>query len=57
VCIPWTERWALDRDLFAATVELRARLGIRDLYVFGTAGEGFADWLAATHPRWLPEAG
>lgn len=42
VCIPWTASWELDRELFMETVELHVRLGIRDLYVFGTAGEGFA---------------
>ncbi len=42
VCIPWTARLELDRDLFAETVALHAGLGIRDLYVFGTAGEGYA---------------
>jgi dihydrodipicolinate synthase/N-acetylneuraminate lyase len=42
VCIPWTEGWELDRERFTQTVELHVRRGLRDLYVFGTAGEGYA---------------
>jgi dihydrodipicolinate synthase/N-acetylneuraminate lyase len=41
-CVPWDERWELEEDLFRETVRLLADRGFRDLYVFGTAGEGHA---------------
>jgi dihydrodipicolinate synthase/N-acetylneuraminate lyase len=42
VCVPWTDRWELDEDRFRAAVRERLAGGIRHLYVFGTAGEGYA---------------
>jgi dihydrodipicolinate synthase/N-acetylneuraminate lyase len=42
ICIPWTTRHELDVELLHETVASHAGLGIRDLYVFGTAGEGYA---------------
>lgn len=42
VCIPWTDEGAFDGELFAAVVRARLAGGIRHLYVFGTAGEGYA---------------
>ncbi len=41
-CIPWTATWQVDAPLFRESVAHRVALGIRDLYVFGTAGEGYA---------------
>ncbi len=41
-CVPWTADWEVDEQLFRASVRRRVALGIRDLYVFGTAGEGYA---------------
>ncbi len=41
-CIPWTADWQLDEPRFRASIRRRVALGIRDLYVFGTAGEGYA---------------
>ncbi len=41
-CIPWTADWEVDEPLFRASIRQRVALGIRDLYVFGTAGEGYA---------------
>jgi dihydrodipicolinate synthase/N-acetylneuraminate lyase len=42
VVVPWTERFELDEDLFAHEVGVLQAAAYRDLYVFGTAGEGYA---------------
>lgn len=42
VVVPWTERFELDEDLFVHEVSVLQAAGYRDLYVFGTAGEGYA---------------
>ena len=42
VCIPWTAEGRLDAELFRSMVRARLAGGIRHLYVFGTAGEGYA---------------
>jgi len=42
ICVPWTSGHELDSDLFHETVSSHVGMGIRDLYVFGTAGEGHA---------------
>jgi dihydrodipicolinate synthase/N-acetylneuraminate lyase len=42
VCIPWTEDLRIDAPVFQETVRGRLRNGIRHLYLFGTAGEGYA---------------
>lgn len=42
VCLPWTERHELDEQLFRETIEDHVARGLRDLYTFGTAGEGYA---------------
>jgi dihydrodipicolinate synthase/N-acetylneuraminate lyase len=41
-CIPWNEDWSLAEEIFRR--EIRNLLGnlTRDLYLFGTAGEGYA---------------
>jgi dihydrodipicolinate synthase/N-acetylneuraminate lyase len=40
--VPWTEDWRFDARLFRREVELLLASGLRNLYVFGTAGEGYA---------------
>ncbi len=42
VCLPWTEDGSLDEALFRRTVAALVQAGLPDLYVFGTAGEGYA---------------
>jgi len=42
VCVPWTPGWTVDEGLLRESIQRRVALGIRDLYVFGTAGEGYA---------------
>jgi dihydrodipicolinate synthase/N-acetylneuraminate lyase len=41
-CVPWDERGELLEDVFRASIATLAGHGFRDLYVFGTAGEGHA---------------
>ncbi len=41
-CVPWTEDCSLDVELFRAGVRRQITAGVKDLYVFGTAGEGYA---------------
>lgn len=41
-CVPWDADGALEEDLFRAGVSGLVEKGLRDLYVFGTAGEGYA---------------
>jgi dihydrodipicolinate synthase/N-acetylneuraminate lyase len=40
--VPWTEQWTLDERLFRRELELMLADGHRHLYIFGTAGEGYA---------------
>lgn len=40
--VPWTEGWELDEDLFRHQVSSLLASGYRDIYLFGTAGEGYA---------------
>ena len=40
--VPWTERLAFDEKAFRAEVRDIARVLTRELYIFGTAGEGYA---------------
>ncbi len=42
VCVPWRADWSLDEDLFRAQMRGLIGQGMKDLYVFGTAGEGYA---------------
>jgi dihydrodipicolinate synthase/N-acetylneuraminate lyase len=42
VCIPWDETGDVLEDVFRDQVRLHLRAGVRNLYVFGTAGEGYA---------------
>jgi dihydrodipicolinate synthase/N-acetylneuraminate lyase len=42
VCLPWDERGEIVDEAFRAQVRLHLAAGIKDLYIFGTAGEGYA---------------
>ncbi|MDP1591404.1 MAG: dihydrodipicolinate synthase family protein, partial [Prosthecobacter sp.] len=41
-CVPWSERFEFEEDIFRRSVRHQIANGIRDLYIFGTAGEGYA---------------
>jgi len=41
-CVPWSERFDFEVDTFRRSVRHQIASGIRDLYLFGTAGEGYA---------------
>lgn len=41
-CVPWTETGALDQTLFVKSIHYWIQEGLVDLYIFGTAGEGYA---------------
>lgn len=41
-CVPWNERFEFEEDIFRRSVRHQIASGIRDLYIFGTAGEGYA---------------
>jgi 4-hydroxy-tetrahydrodipicolinate synthase len=40
--IPWTDRYTLDEGLYRDQIRRLLQAGFRHLYVFGTAGEGYA---------------
>ena len=40
--VPWTEQFTLDEELFRDEVRTLLQANYRHLYVFGTAGEGYA---------------
>jgi dihydrodipicolinate synthase/N-acetylneuraminate lyase len=42
VCLPWRDDGALDEPLFRRTIGNLVAAGLPDLYIFGTAGEGYA---------------
>ena len=42
VCLPWAADGSLIEDIFRDQVRLHLAAGVRHLYVFGTAGEGYA---------------
>jgi len=42
VCVPWNEDFSFAEELFRWQARHLVRHGIRDLYIFGTAGEGYA---------------
>ena len=42
VGLPWSETWEFQEDLFRDEVRAHLEAGIRHLYIFGTAGEGYA---------------
>lgn len=41
-CVPWREDFTFAVDIFRRSVRHLIAQGIRDLYIFGTAGEGYA---------------
>jgi 4-hydroxy-tetrahydrodipicolinate synthase len=41
-CVPWNERFEFEEETFRRSVRHQIACGIRDLYIFGTAGEGYA---------------
>jgi dihydrodipicolinate synthase/N-acetylneuraminate lyase len=41
-CVPWTEDHEVDEAIFRGSIGTLVGHGLRDLYVFGTAGEGYA---------------
>ncbi len=41
-CVPWREDFTFAEDIFRRSVSNLIAQGIRDLYIFGTAGEGYA---------------
>lgn len=41
-CVPWNEHFEFEEDLFRRNVRHQIAGGIPDLYIFGTAGEGYA---------------
>lgn len=42
VCLPWQSDGRLDEVIFRRTIRNLVEAGLPDLYVFGTAGEGYA---------------
>src|SRR5205823_936299 len=42
VCIPWSEHGQILEDVFREQVALHLKAGVKHIYVFGTAGEGYA---------------
>jgi dihydrodipicolinate synthase/N-acetylneuraminate lyase len=41
-CVPWNEDFTFAEEIFRRQVRHQLANGIRDLYIFGTAGEGYA---------------
>lgn len=41
-CVPWDARFQFMEEVFRRSVRHQIASGIRDLYIFGTAGEGYA---------------
>ena len=41
-CVPWDEDCGFAEEVFRRQVRRLIAHGIRDLYIFGTAGEGYA---------------
>lgn len=41
-CVPWTETYQFDEGLFRRQVAYLCDQGIRSIYLYGTAGEGYA---------------
>ena len=42
VCVPWHDDDTVDVPTFRASIRTLVTAGMRDLYIFGTAGEGHA---------------
>jgi len=41
-CVPWTEDFRFDETMFRKEVSMLCDTGIRSIYLFGTAGEGYS---------------
>ena len=41
-CVPWTEDFQLDVPVFRKGIRLLCENGAESIYLFGTAGEGYA---------------
>ncbi|MEQ1751983.1 MAG: dihydrodipicolinate synthase family protein [Prosthecobacter sp.] len=41
-CVPWNEHFEFEEEIFRRSVRYQITRGIHDLYIFGTAGEGYA---------------
>lgn len=41
-CVPWSGTFDFEEDIFRRSVRHQISSGIHDLYIFGTAGEGYA---------------
>jgi dihydrodipicolinate synthase/N-acetylneuraminate lyase len=41
-CVPWNEHFDFEEKIFRRSVRHQIASGISDLYIFGTAGEGYA---------------
>jgi dihydrodipicolinate synthase/N-acetylneuraminate lyase len=41
-CIPWAESYAFDEEVFRRSLRGLLKKGLRHIYLFGTAGEGYA---------------
>lgn len=41
-CVPWTESYQFDEDAFRSHVRVLIGSGLKHIYLFGTAGEGYA---------------
>ena len=41
-CVPWDENYVFAEAIFRRSIRGQIAHGIRDLYIFGTAGEGYA---------------
>lgn len=42
VCIPWLEDYSFDEAMFRQEIRFLVESGLNHLYIFGTAGEGYA---------------
>jgi dihydrodipicolinate synthase/N-acetylneuraminate lyase len=42
VCTPWNQDFSLNEEMFREEIRYLVKSGLRDLYIFGTAGEGYA---------------
>lgn len=41
-CIPWTEDYCFDEQMFRQEVDLLCDNGLKNIYLYGTAGEGYS---------------
>ncbi|NJD02998.1 MAG: hypothetical protein FIA99_10490, partial [Ruminiclostridium sp.] len=41
-CVPWNEKFIFEEDTFRKEVRSMVAANVKSIYIFGTAGEGFA---------------